>query len=98
MNLVHDLIQAAVIMTLGMAVTFAFLALLIIMVQLASRIILKYAHVAAPSRNDIQVPQQLDENGAIIAAIAMAAKKYHSEHNKKNRRFYASFKNHRTCS
>ncbi|GEM_PF-6241764 len=42
MGWVHDLGQAAVITTLGMAVTFGFLTVLILAIQLSSKIILKY--------------------------------------------------------
>lgn len=83
MGLLHDLSQAAVIMTLGMVVTFAFLAVLIIMMQISSKIISKYVLETAPSKdNNSPPPPQPDENGALIAAITMAAKKYHSEHTK----------------
>lgn len=83
MGLLHDLSQAAVIMTLGMAVTFAFLAVLIIMIQISSKIISKYVQKAATSKDNHSPPTlQPEDNGALIAAITMAAKKYHSEHTK----------------
>lgn len=74
----QDFIQATVIMVLGMGVTFAFLGALIFAIQMTAKLVAKYApapeplpapRVAAPARDD----------GAIVAAITVAVRKYHAD-------------------
>jgi sodium pump decarboxylase gamma subunit len=79
MGWVHDLGQGAVITTLGMAVTFGFLAVLILAIQLSSKIILKYNAEAELKKNITERSVQAAENGALIAAITIAVKKYRND-------------------
>jgi len=79
MGWVHDLGQAAVITTLGMAVTFGFLTVLILAIQLSSKIILKYRAEAELKKNITEQSVQAAENGALIAAITIAVKKYRND-------------------
>jgi oxaloacetate decarboxylase gamma subunit len=78
MGWIQDFLQATVIMVLGMGVTFMFLGALIFAIQMMAKIVARYAPVpeplpapraAAPARDD----------GAIVAAITVAVKKYHAD-------------------
>jgi sodium pump decarboxylase gamma subunit len=83
MGWIHDFIEAAVIMVLGMGVTFCFLAALIFAIQLTARIIAKYAPPPpAPlpaSQGGSSVTPSAKDEGAIIAAITIAVKKYRAD-------------------
>lgn len=87
MGLVHDLTQAAVIMTLGMVVTFSFLVVLILAIQVSSRIIAKFAPEAKPQKQDPASPAQEKIDGSVIAAITIAVKKYRDDKKIKIRGF-----------
>ena len=74
-----NFVQATVIMGLGMSVVFAFVATLVVLIQVSARVFSKYIveepvvaqRAALPARNQ----------GAIVAAIA-AAMKHHSSDRK----------------
>lgn len=83
MNWTHDFTQAAVIMVLGMSVTFIFLALLILIIQVSSKIIARYAIEPEPAPRAAIPCMQSKDDGAVIAAITMAVKKYHNYKNAK---------------
>ncbi|HMK44756.1 MAG TPA: OadG family transporter subunit [Dissulfurispiraceae bacterium] len=80
MNWLQDFIQAAVIMILGMGVTFAFLGTLIFAIHLTAKIVAKYAPAPKPlPAAPAAVAASVRDEGAIVAAITMAAKKYHAD-------------------
>lgn len=76
MTWMENFSQAIVIMCLGMGLVFLFVATLVVLIQISARVLSKYIKedpVAAPvaaisARND----------GAIVAAIAMAMRRYSS--------------------
>jgi len=83
----QDFIQAAVIMVLGMGVTFAFLAALIFAIQITAKIIAKYAPVPEPlpaPRSGVPAVAAGGNEGAIVAAITIAVKKYHADKKGRN--------------
>lgn len=77
MTWMDNFVQATVIMCLGMGLVFAFVATLVLLIQISARVLSKYIEeepVTAPSaavsgRNE----------GAIVAAIAIAMKQYSSD-------------------
>lgn len=83
MGLVHDLSQAAVIMTIGMTVTFVFLAALILAIQISSRVIARYAPDTVSQKDKMDSLAQVNVNGAVLAAITIAVKKYRDDNKNK---------------
>lgn len=69
----HILEQGLILMVLGMGVVFAFLSLLVIIMNLSAKIILRFF----PEKEE-PVPQQADASAEIAAAIAAVT--YHTRH------------------
>jgi oxaloacetate decarboxylase gamma subunit len=78
MTWLQDFVQATVIMVLGMGVTFMFLGALIFAIQMMAKIVAKFAPVPEPLPAPRAEAPAMD-NGAIVAAITIAVKKYHSD-------------------
>lgn len=72
-----NFIQATVIMGLGMSVVFAFVASLVVLIQVSARVFSKY-NVAEPVLAP-RVALPSGNQGAIVAAIAAAMKQYSSD-------------------
>ena len=75
MTWMDTFIQATVIMCLGMGLVFAFVASLVVLIQISARVLSKYIDeepVVAPSA------AAGGDQGAIVAAIALAMKKHSS--------------------
>lgn len=83
MTWLQDFVQAAVIMVLGMGVTFCFLGALIFAIQMSAKIIAKYAPVPEPLPAP-RVAAPVRDDGAIVAAITIAVKKYHADKKGRN--------------
>lgn len=75
---IDSFVQATVIMCLGMGLVFAFVATLVVLIQISARVLSKYIEeepvvaasaTALPTRSD----------GVIVAAIAAAMKQYSSD-------------------
>lgn len=84
MDWMHDFTQAVVIMVLGMSVTFIFLTALILAIHVSSKIIAKYTPQPAPIPRALTTVSKSNNDGAVVAAITMAVKKYHNDKNAKN--------------
>jgi len=82
-SLIHDLAQATVIMVLGMSVTFIFLAVLILAIHVSSKIITKYTPEPSPLSLAPKPISQAKGDGAVVAAITIAVKKYHNDKKRK---------------
>jgi oxaloacetate decarboxylase gamma subunit len=85
MTWIENFWQATVIMVIGMGIVFLFLAALILMMQLAAKIIARYAppseNVTAPVMANASL--QRGKESTVIAAITAAVKQYTAD--KKNR-------------
>lgn len=76
---IDSFIQATVIMCLGMGLVFAFVASLVVLIQISARVLSKYIKdepVAVPA-----AAQSGGNQGAIVAAIAAAMKQHSSNTN-----------------
>lgn len=79
----QEFLQATVIMVLGMGVTFCFLAALIFAIQVTAKLVAKYAPAPEPLPSPrVGVPAR--DDGAIVAAITIAVKKYHADKKGRN--------------
>ena len=77
MTWMDSFIQATVIMCLGMGLVFAFVATLVLLIQISARVLSKYIEVEPAT-----VPSAAAsgaKEGAIVAAIASAMKQYSSD-------------------
>jgi sodium pump decarboxylase gamma subunit len=85
MTWIENFWQATVIMVIGMGIVFLFLAALILMMQIAAKIIARYAlpskNVTAPVMANVSLQQ--GKESTVIAAITAAVKQYAAD--KKNR-------------
>ncbi len=76
--------QATTIMVIGMGVVFLFLAILILMMQMAARVIAKFAPPPEPAQpGAMAAAPARGDDGAVVAAIAAAVKQYTAD--KQNR-------------
>ncbi|GEM_PF-5321152 len=86
MDWFHNFTQAIIIMVLGMSVTFIFITVLIIIIQINSKIIAKYVREPEPSLQPIKTLHQNKDDSSIVAAITIAVKKYHQDKKSKKLR------------
>lgn len=76
MQWISDFYQAIIIMILGMAVTFFFLSILVVMIHISSKIIAKYLPEPEPAFLTNKETLNKNNEGAVIAAITIAVNKY----------------------
>lgn len=81
MSYIDTLLEAALIMVLGMGVVYFFLAVLVVSLNLMSRVLAKYAVPEPVIVPQVPTPVRTDE-GAVVAAIAIAMKRYLNDKNK----------------
>ncbi|WP_166838054.1 OadG family protein [Rheinheimera pleomorphica] len=73
------LLEAASLMLIGMVAVFAFLLLLVLVVQLISAVVLRYFPVKAAEKAAI-VDSSSGPSPAVIAAISTAIHQYRQQH------------------
>jgi len=78
MTWMDNFVQATVIMCLGMGLVFLFVASLVVLIQISARILSKYAEDEALAAPTPAPASAAANNGAIVAAIAMALHKKNS--------------------
>lgn len=81
MSYLDTLLEAALVMVLGMGVVYFFLAVLVVSLNLMSRVLARYAVPEPVIVPQVPAPVRTDE-GAVVAAIAIAMKRYLSDKNK----------------
>ncbi|MCX8030248.1 MAG: OadG family protein [Thermodesulfovibrionales bacterium] len=77
MDWIYDLKQAVIIMVLGMGITFLFLGILILMIQMTSWFISKFISPQVPATQVIASFSENKNDAALVAAISIAVRKYH---------------------
>ncbi|KAF0183248.1 MAG: hypothetical protein FD164_806 [Nitrospirae bacterium] len=75
MSYLDTFAQAALVMVLGMGVVFFFLATLVVSLKTMSRLLAKYAVPEPLAVPQAAAPPRRDE-GAVVAAIAIAMRQY----------------------
>jgi sodium pump decarboxylase gamma subunit len=80
MSWMENFTQATVIMCLGMGLVFAFVATLVLLIQISARVLSKYIEIEPAIAPSAGIPAGGNE-GALVAAIATAMKQY-SAHKK----------------
>lgn len=73
------LLEAASLMLIGMVAVFAFLLLLVLVVQLISAVVLRYFPVKAAEK-PARVDSSSGPSPAVIAAISTAIHQYRQQH------------------
>ena len=76
MTWMDNFVQATVIMCLGMGLVFLFVASLVVLIQLSARILSNYAEEEAAAAPAPAPAPSAANDGAIVAAIAMALHKH----------------------
>ncbi|GAB59451.1 OadG family protein [Rheinheimera nanhaiensis] len=73
------LLEAASLMLIGMGAVFAFLLLLVFIVQLISRVMQRYFPAKATASNVVTTPGSSGPSAAVIAAISTAIHQYRQQ-------------------
>ena len=72
MTWMDNFVQATVIMCLGMGLVFLFVSTLVVLIQCSARILSKYAEEEAAAAPTPAPAPSAANDGAVVAAIAMA--------------------------